>query len=723
MEASDQQLSEGNRMKFQDSKLLLGKARSFFVLSIALFLFFLPNKAHARMVDNVEITVQPDGYRIIIDFLFSLRYQSHIPDEASREFRVQLRPVNFQSLNEEDVGSLRERVPLSWDYTTGIPLEEIIFEGGDPTRPQISFLFSREVEFSVLRSVDPETLVFSIKVEKPVPVEPEEEIAIPKEVVTDDSELAKLMKEAREAMIKSENSRAVQLYTKVLRTAKGDVKKQALEMLGLARERNGQVAHAKAEYQKYLEEYPDGPDADRVRQRLAGLVTATKLPKRPLGELLPFTKRIGKWDTRYYGRLSQFYFYDQITPEGGEKQVNRRDFRTDLDFNSRWRNDDYDMLFQYVGSYVDNLLSGPEGGELSKVSFSLRDKKNNSFGKIGRQTRNSGGVLGRFDGVHLAHDINPYFTINGVFGYPVVSSRQMRMDSDRKFYSVSTDFGTSDDKLDFTTFFIEQENQGITDRQSIGGEVRYFDPQKSFFNLIDYDIMFKELNIFMFNGYWNFSPKTTFNFILDYRMSPLLTTNNAIQGQFVGDISDLFGIYTDDELKQLAKDRSAVSKAMTFGITRELKEDVQLTGEVTLSELEGTETSGGVEGMSGTGIDAAYLIQTIFSNAFVENDVVITGFRYADIQSSDIYSFDVNCRFPYKKKLRLIPRLRFDYRDSKSGTNDRITLRSSLRFDYKIQEWMRLDVESGVQWMDYKNSSISQRSTELFLSAALHIYF
>lgn len=714
-------------MKFQDTHLLSGKASSFYVLSIlALFLFILSKKIHARMVDNVEITVQPDGYRITIDFLFSLRYQSHTPDEASREFRVQLRPVNFQSLSEEDVDSLRERVPLSWDYTTGIPLDEIIFEGGDPERPQITFLFSREVEFSVLSSVDPEILIFSVKVEKPVPVEPGQEIAMPQEVVTDDEKLAELMKEAREALIKSENSRAVQLYTKVLRTAKGDIRKQAQELLGLARERNGQVAHAKTEYEKYLEEYPEGPDADRVRQRLAGLITATKLPKRLLGKLLPSAKpevRIGGWDTRYYGRLSQFYFYDQTTPEGGTKQVNRSDFRTDLDFNSRWRNDDYDMLFQYIGSYVDNLLSGPEGGRLSKLSFSIRNKKNNSFAKIGRQTRTSGGVLGRFDGVHLAHDINPYFTINGIFGYPVESSRQMRINSDRRFYGISTDFGTSDDKWDFTTFFIEQENQGITDRQGIGGEIRYFDSQKSFFNLIDYDIMFKELNIFLFNGYWNYSPKTTFNLILDYRMSPLLTTNNAIQGQFVGDLSDLFGIYTEDELRQLAKDRSAISKAITLGITQELKENVQLTGEVTLSELEGTKSSGGVEGMPGTGIDAAYLVQTIFTNAFVENDVVITGFRYSDTQRSDIYSFNVNCRFPYKNKLRLIPRLRFDYRDGKSGANDRITLRSSLRFDYEIQEWMRFDVEGGAQWMNNKNSSLSQRSTELFLSAALHIYF
>ena len=714
-------------MKDREKNLLSKKLGAIFVLGIlVLFLFILPTIAQDLLIDDVKVVPQPDGYKITVDFLLYLRYQSHTPHEASKEFRVQLRPVNFQSLTDQEIDSLKERVSLSWDYTTGIPLEEIIFEGGDPERPQITFLFSEEVEFTVQRSVILTELIVSVKVEQPVLVEPVEEIAMPEEVVPEDEELGRLMKEAMEAMKKSENSRAVQLYTKVLKTAEGDLKKQAQEMLGLARERNGQLAHAKAEYEKYLQEYPEGPDADRVRQRLAGLVTAAKLPKKPLKQIRPSTEleqRLKKWDTRFYGRLSQFYFYDQTTPEGGKTQVNRSDLRTDLDFNARWRNDNYDMLFQSYGSYVDNLLSGPDISRLSKLSFSLRNRNNNWFGKIGRQTRTSGGVLGRFDGLHLAHDIAPEITINGVLGYPVESSRQMQIDSDRRFYGVSFDLGTYKDKWDFTTFFVEQENHGITDRRAIGGEVRYFDRQKSFFNLIDYDTVFNELNIFLFNGYWNFSTKTTLNLIYDYRRSPLLTTNNALQGQMVGELSDLFGTFTQEELRQLAKDRSAISKALTFGVTQELKKDVQLTGEVTLSEFGGTNTSGGVEGVPGTGTDVSYLIQSIFTNAFIENDAVITGFRYSDTHMSDTYSFNVNCRFPYKRKIRFIPKFRFDYRDGKNGGNDRVTLRSALRFDYQIRKWMRFDVEGGLQWMDNKNFGMSQRSTELFFLVGLHMYF
>lgn len=58
-----------------------------------------------------------------------------------------------------------------------------------------------------------------------------------------------LMSEARLAMVAGEFSRAVQIYTKVLQAPNHDRHAQALEFLAIARERNGQTAHAKAEYQ------------------------------------------------------------------------------------------------------------------------------------------------------------------------------------------------------------------------------------------------------------------------------------------------------------------------------------------------------------------------------------------------------------------------------------------------------------------------------------------
>ena len=339
---------------------LLKKANAtFFFIVFALLLSLLTTKATARIVDDVEITPQPDGYIINLDFEFPMRYVNHTPDEPSEEFRVQLRPVNTQSLTYQQEESLSTRSTLSWDYTTGIPLEEIVFEGGDPQFPHLTLLFSKEVEVQISSSLDLRSLVVTVKTKPAITTLPGDQIDMGEEVIPEDEKLAELMKQARQSMTEWKYPRAIQLYTKIITLADGNVKKQAREFLGLARERNGQLAHAKAQYQSYLEDYPEGPDADRVRQRLAGLITAAKTPKVPLKEIRPQTKleeKLSKWDTYFYGSLSSFYFYDQTTPEGGETRVNRSDMTSDFDFNARWRNEDYDMRLQSTGGYSKSFL-------------------------------------------------------------------------------------------------------------------------------------------------------------------------------------------------------------------------------------------------------------------------------------------------------------------------------------------------------------------------------
>ena len=167
---------------------------------------------------------------------------------------------------------------------------------------------------------------------------------------------------------------------------------------------------------------------------------------------------------------------------------------------------------------------------MSALSFEVRHKKSDLYSKIGRQSRNSGGVLGRFDGAHISYDISPEVVINGVFGFPVESTKKTNVETEKKFYGVSADFGTFNEHWDYTAFFITQDNRGMTDRCAIGGEVRYFDPKKSFFTLKDYDVFFNAMNIFLFNGNWTLPSKTTLNLMCDYRRSPLLMANNAIKG-------------------------------------------------------------------------------------------------------------------------------------------------------------------------------------------------
>ena len=81
---------------------------------------------------------------------------------------------------------------------------------------------------------------------------------------------AELVAEGRKAIAVKDYDRAVEILTK----AAGLGSPLAQELLGLARERAGQLAQAKLAYADYLTSYPTGEGAERVRQRLSGVMAA-----------------------------------------------------------------------------------------------------------------------------------------------------------------------------------------------------------------------------------------------------------------------------------------------------------------------------------------------------------------------------------------------------------------------------------------------------------------
>src|SRR5262249_45007025 len=84
-----------------------------------------------------------------------------------------------------------------------------------------------------------------------------------------------LFDEARKALRARHYPEAIEMFTKLQRQPEFAERAEVQELLGLARERAGEIAQAKAEYEEYLRRYPKGPAAERVRTRLRILRAAT----------------------------------------------------------------------------------------------------------------------------------------------------------------------------------------------------------------------------------------------------------------------------------------------------------------------------------------------------------------------------------------------------------------------------------------------------------------
>jgi tetratricopeptide (TPR) repeat protein len=560
-----------------------------------------------------------------------------------------------------------------------------------------------------------------VEQEKPIPEqEHEDRVLKPSD---NEEKLEKIMREAEEEMTNGNYRRAIQLYTKVLQSSNHIYLQDAQEYLGLARERNGQIAHAKAEYEKYLELYPDGAGAERVRQRLAGILTARAKPKEKLRQAKR-EEEAGKWQSEVVGSFSQFYYRDVSFTDPDGETVNQSTLSSDIDVDARSRNDDFDIRMLLIGGYdADFLDEGDSDGRVSRLYLDILNRRINTSGRIGRQSRSTGGVLGRFDGASLSYQLSSYIKVDGVFGFPVDSSTSMNIETDKRFYGFSLDLGTFKEHWDFNTFIINQDVDGITDRRAVGGEIRYFQPERSFFSLVDYDISYRELNTFLFVGNWMFPTKTTFNISLSYRKSPVLTTSNALISQSVSSVADLLNIYSEEEVRTLAEDRTSTTQSLTIGASHPLNQKFQVSGDLAVSKMSGTDASGGVEATSGTGYEYFFSSQIIGNSLLKEGDIAILGARYSDTDAYQAISFNLNTRYPVNRKWRINPRFQFDYRTKNQNNGTQSTIKPSLRMDYRWNRRARFEFEAGGEWSDEKLTDQTDRTSSYFFNSGYRINF
>lgn len=695
--------------------------------------FCMVNPSYARVVNKVDVFTRNAGYEIRVNFILPLRYIKHRPQKKGKLLLVEMSPVSGVTLENAEIRKhFEDREPLNWDRSTLTPLNAMTFDAESPDRPKLVLRFSREVEFSLRSSGDLRTLIIFLKAEiNPELIEKTEKnepsITVPN-LLQADPKLLKVMDEARKQMTDGNYPQAIQLYTKILMRPESKFSKEAQELLGLARDRNNQVAHAKSEYKKYLKKYPDGVGAERVRQRLNGLLTAREKPKDKLrkskASLDPDSLN---WDTQFFGSLSQFFNFGKTDfQENGVPRTNRSDINSNIDLNVRSRSQKYHIRSQFVGGYDLDLKSDGDRSEGSVNTLVLegKDIERGFLARMGRQFQSTGGVFGRFDGGWLSYEISPEVQVNGVIGFPVQFTTSDPVRTDKSFYGLNFDLGTFAEFWNFNVYGIHQQADSFTDRQALGGEVRYFDPQKSFLGLIDYDVSHAELNLLILSGDYVYPKKTRWHLGLDYRKSPLLTTSNALQGQAgAKDLSGLMTVFSEDEVRKLASDRTATNKSLIFSVTQELSERFQLNGEFSVSELSGTPASGGVEAIPSTGAEFFYSTQLISNNLFVDQDIVILGLRYSDLQNGDSYSGDLNMRFQITRNLRINPRVRLSYRKNKRNKGDRVNVRPLVRLDYRWKKWMRFELEAGREWVSETVLGDSLQSRNYFLTIGARVFF
>jgi hypothetical protein len=524
----------------------------------------------------------------------------------------------------------------------------------------------------------------------------------PESPALEDARVAELMAEAKSAIVRSDYDSSIRIYTKLLEQSHGPHRRDAREFLGVARQKNGQLAHAKAEFEAYLVEFPDGAGSRRVSQRLAALTDTPAVARtttRPARETAPDDA----W--QYHGGVSQFYLRGvDLSRDDEADRLAESALLSQADFYVTRRGERFDLLargnISYLYEFADNGRDNQ--GRVSYAYIDVIDNRSSASARIGRQTQYRNGILGRFDGAQVSYSPWSDITLNVNAGFPVDTPRYLPS-TDHYFYGGSIEFADLINLFDFSIFTNQQTIDGISDRQAVGAYAQYHHGGLNMVGLIDYDASYNVLNNAMLTGSWRFNDRITLSGRYQGGAAPFLTTRNAIIGQPVRTVDALLETYSEGQVRRLARNRTAEFRSWSAGIATELSERWNVNASMIFNEYGSTIASGGVAAFPATGPMYEWHVHLLGASVLRTADSLNLGYRRRETRNDDANTFITDLRFPVGEGLRINPRVAVTRQQrirSGVGATQQWVVDPMLRIIYRWHRRYRIEFEVGGRWSD-----------------------
>jgi len=517
-----------------------------------------------------------------------------------------------------------------------------------------------------------------------------------------DADIASMMSDGRSALLRGDYAGSIGLYTRALQEP-GPHRQEAREFLGVAWEKDGQPAHARTEYEAWLAEFRDEAGADRVQQRLAALAAKPE-PLQPV--LAAAVAETPGWEI--YGSASQYYLRGVSLGHDDDEDdfVAQSALLSQAVLFARQSGERFDIASRANIGYLHDFVDDGPGNQalVSYAYVDVTDAKSDVSARVGRQQQQSGGVLGRFDGIHGSYRWRPNMSLNVSAGFPVDSPR-FRPTADHWFYGAGIDVDNLFGAWDFGVFTNLQTVDGIADRHALGAEAQYHSQRVNVYGLIDYDASYKVINTGFITGNWRIHDRLTVHGRYRGGAAPFLTTRNALIGQPVNTIGELFADYSEGQVRHLARNRTAEERSGSAGLSAALTPRLQLKADVAWLEYTETVASGGVAAFPGTGPQLSWGGHLLGSGFFRAGQLFLVGYRHDETREADTDTVFVDLRQPVGERLRIQSRLDVSQRianQDPAGDIDQWIANPMLRLAYDWQRRYRIEFEVGGQWSNRK---------------------
>jgi hypothetical protein len=592
--------------------------------------------AQAQTLDDIDVRSQGDLRIVRIRFNASVSFLQLVPSGEAEFYALRFDMLAADEIVLRQALSESRRVPAG----QGLP-ELVVGYAADPGSrvKQLSIRLARAMPVQARQGPNARSIELVVRVPSAAPTAAAlaasaaaigTAAAEPSEPATPEveAEAAKLMASAREAVSERRATVAVGLLNQVLKLPPHSLSIAAQALIGEAWELADNPARARTEYALYLRLYPQGEAAPRIAGRLSALgggapttassaTPAREAPKTWSGSIAQY----------YYGGKAKTQSLVNIATGIDQSTISHTTesaIVTSVDLSGRYVTaDGHETRAVVRGSGSNNLMAGGHSSNsIGSVYVEHRRIGSGPLGglavRAGRQSPISGGLLGLFDGVSLAYPVGEGLKLDLMGGVP--ASALVSAPGERLLAAV-LEADTFLERFGGNFYVLDQSTQGITNRRSLGSEVRYAGDAWSLNTLLDYDALFGKVNALSLHGSLQVGAQTTLTVLADQRRAPSLQLTNALISSGAGSLKTLLQSRSLAQVKADALATSAVAQQFLISVSRPLNPQWQLSSDLRYSRVGALPAVGDFEASPATGGQISWSAQLTGTNLYSTRDI------------------------------------------------------------------------------------------------------
>jgi hypothetical protein len=352
----------------------------------------------------------------------------------------------------------------------------------------------------------------------------------------------------------------------------------------------------------------------------------------------------------------------------------------------------------------------PDDSETDEVCTDATDRRQSFSTQFGRRLAVGSGILGETDGIRVDYHLNGDLKLQGVAGFPVVSSGD-EFNTARRMFGFGIDTGTFVRAWNLNAYLIDEQDNAQLDDRTIGGTLRYQRPKRSLLLSLDYDANQGAMNAITALGAWKLPGRITLSATFDIHNKAIHKRRKKHLQHSRAATDGWNWILPDDRIKHYTSTQRREVTTSGFSLSHAFSQRFKLSGDVAMLDISDNSPLGDATPSETLSNEYFYHLTLTGKDLLISRNSSKLDVRHRVTGPSRISTASIDTRYAINRLWNVSSLLKTEHRNHTTENSAEWAASPAVKMEYKWKEAYGFKVEAGGKW---SNQAVSAANTDRF---------